>query len=114
MSGKRGVKRLVNLFILGFISALTGYIFTVFYLHVMWEYSDPRWGIPFFWFIPHGVKGLHFHHDLELFIIAPVMAWLARRGKVPRDAAFVVTAFFFGMALHHWYTEGLRLITVDL
>jgi hypothetical protein len=108
-----GIRKLFELFMVGFLAVLTGYLFTILYLLVMWKYGDPRWGLPFLWFIPHGIKGLHFHHDIEFFIITPVMVYLVRKGKVSKEVAFIVCAFYLGMALHHWNTEGLRLVTIE-
>ena len=98
-------------FMLGVASSILGFVFTVLYLTLLWRFTDPRWGLPFLWFIPHGIKGLHFHHDIEFIIITPMMMFLARSGRISKVAAYIITTFFFGMALHHWWTEGLVIVS---
>jgi len=108
------MKRLAAVFVPGFVFTAAGFVFTVYYLKLLWSFTDPRWGIPFLWFIPHGIKGLHFHHDIEFFITVPVAILLARAGLISRNAAFMAICFFFGMAVHHWWSEGLVLVSIDL
>ena len=98
-------------FILGVASSILGFVFTVLYLSLLWRFTDPRWGLPFLWFIPHGINGIQFHHDFEFIILAPVMMSLARSGRISKVAAYIITTFFFGMALHHWWTEGLGIVS---
>lgn len=111
MAGTGRAVRLTEYFLLGVASSLLGFVFTVLYLHLLWRFTDPRWGLPFLWFIPHGIKGLHFHHDIEFIIVAPVMMYLARSGRTSKVTAYIITTFFFGMALHHWWFEGLVLVS---
>jgi len=108
------LKRAFGLFATGIVSSLTGYMFTILYLKLTWLTGDPRYGLPFLWFIPHGIEGLHFHHDIEFFLAAPVVAVLAARKVMSRDLAFVIITFFLGMALHHWHTEGLVIVSFDI
>ena len=93
---------------------MIGFFFTVLYLQISSLGVQPALGVPFFWFIPHGIDGLHFHHDLEVFLITPLVWFLWRKKIINLPVAFNIISFFLGMAIHHFMVEGLRLITWDV